>query len=395
VKVKLIDITGKPITGEWGKDDEQGIGIPVLRTTNFTNNGIINYNDIVTRIINKKDLSTKYLQNGDIIIEKSGGSEKQPVGRVVYFDAEENTYLFNNFTGVLRITNKKEWHSKYLFYALFWNYIKGGTRKYQNKTTGLHNLQIEQFINQFEIYNKMMEEQQKIAAVLDKVSDLIALRKKQLEKLEELVKACFVEMFGDPVYTNNKYKKVPLGSVAEVGSSKRIFEKEYVSEGVPFYRTKEIVELSKGNKISTQLFITQKRFDELRHTYGVPKKNDLLISAVGTIGVIWIVDGKNDFYFKDGNLLKVSPSNIFNSIYLKMVLESLINSYKLEMSTGTAYAALTISALKQMNIYIVPYNEQEKFANFVTKVDKQKLTIQKSLDKLEVLKKALMQEYFV
>lgn len=395
MKVKLIDITGKPITGEWGKDDEQGIGIPVLRTTNFTNNGIINYNDIVTRIINKKDLSTKYLQNGDIIIEKSGGSEKQPVGRVVYFDAEENTYLFNNFTGVLRITNKKEWHSKYLFYALFWNYIKGGTRKYQNKTTGLHNLQIEQFINQFEIYNKMMEEQQKIAAVLDKVSDLIALRKKQLEKLEELVKACFVEMFGDPVYTNNKYKKVPLGSVAEVGSSKRIFEKEYVSEGVPFYRTKEIVELSKGNKISTQLFITQKRFDELRHTYGVPKKNDLLISAVGTIGVIWIVDGKNDFYFKDGNLLKVSPSNIFNSIYLKMVLESLINSYKLEMSTGTAYAALTISALKQMNIYIVPYNEQEKFANFVTKVDKQKLTIQKSLDKLEVLKKALMQEYFV
>jgi len=394
VKVKLIDITGKPITGEWGKDDEQGIGIPVLRTTNFTNNGIINYNDIVTRIINKKDLSTKYLQNGDIIIEKSGGSEKQPVGRVVYFDAEENTYLFNNFTGVLRITNKKEWHSKYLFYALFWNYIKGGTRKYQNKTTGLHNLQIEQFINQFEIYNKMMEEQQKIAAVLE-VSDLIALRKKQLEKLEELVKACFVEMFGDPVYTNNKYKKVPLGSVAEVGSSKRIFEKEYVSEGVPFYRTKEIVELSKGNKISTQLFITQKRFDELRHTYGVPKKNDLLISAVGTIGVIWIVDGKNDFYFKDGNLLKVSPSNIFNSIYLKMVLESLINSYKLEMSTGTAYAALTISALKQMNIYIVPYNEQEKFANFVTKVDKQKLTIQKSLDKLEVLKKALMQEYFV
>ena len=122
MKEQLIDITGKPITGEWGKEDERGTGIPVLRTTNFTNNGVINYNDVVTRIINKKNLSTKYLQNGDIIIEKSGGSEKQPVGRVVYFDSEENTYLFNNFTGVLRIINKKEWNSKYLFYVLFWNY---------------------------------------------------------------------------------------------------------------------------------------------------------------------------------------------------------------------------------------------------------------------------------
>ena len=328
-----------------------------------------------------KESKIKIVPKGTVIM-----SFKLSIGKTA-ITAED---MYTN-EAIMAFIDKKKYDidKNYLYYLLSgYNWLDGTNKAVLGLTLNKATL------SQKKILIFPIEEQQKIATVLDKVSNLIALRKKQLEKLEELVKARFGEMFGDPVYTNNKYKKVPLGSVAEVGSSKRIFEKEYVSEGVPFYRTKEIVELSKGNKISTQLFITQKRFDELRHTYGVPKKNDLLISAVGTIGVIWIVDGKNDFYFKDGNLLKVSPSSIFNSIYLKMVLESLINSYKLEMSTGTAYAALTISALKQMKIYIVPYNEQEKFANFVTKVDKQKLTIQKSLDKLEILKKALMQEYF-
>jgi type I restriction enzyme S subunit len=96
---KLIDITGKAISGEWGNDDETGNGIPVLRTTNFTNTGIINFSNVITRDIQKKNISEKYLRNGDIIIEKSGGSDTQPVGRVIFFEAEENKYLFNNFTG--------------------------------------------------------------------------------------------------------------------------------------------------------------------------------------------------------------------------------------------------------------------------------------------------------
>ena len=237
-------------------------------------------------------------------------------------------------------------------------------------------------------------EQRKIAALLDKVSDLIAKRRQQLDKLDEMVKARFVEMFGNPLNEGCRYQKVPLGVVADVGSSKRIFEKEYVSSGVPFYRTKEIVELSKGHKITTELFITKERFAEIRDEYGVPQKGDLLISAVGTIGVIWIVDGKNDFYFKDGNLLRVSVSNNFNPVYLKMLLETLIAAHKQKMSVGTAYAALTISMLKDMMVYLVPLDEQNQFAAFVEQIEKAKTSINRSLEKLETLKKALMQEYF-
>ena len=218
-----------------------------------------------------------------------------------------------------------------------------------------------------------IEKQAEIADHLRRITSLIDRQAEQLLLLDQLVKSRFIELFGDPLIEDDRYPRVPLGSLAEVGSSKRIFEKEYVSEGIPFYRTKEIVELSKGNRITTELFITKERYDQIRSEYGAPQKGDLLISAVGTIGVIWIVDGKNNFYFKDGNLLRVSATEKFVPEYLKHLLEALISAYKSEMSSGTAYAALTISALKEMMVYDVPHAEQEQFAAFVEQTDKSKL----------------------
>lgn len=127
---KLLEITGKAISGEWGQDDDTGTGIPVLRTTNFTNEGFVNYKNVVTRSILKKNIAEKYLRHGDVIIEKSGGSDKQPVGRVIFFEGEENKYLFNNFTGLLRVQNPEEWLPKYVFYALYAYYRNGGTRAF-------------------------------------------------------------------------------------------------------------------------------------------------------------------------------------------------------------------------------------------------------------------------
>lgn len=245
-----------------------------------------------------------------------------------------------------------------------------------------------------EITLPSLDIQQEITNKLLKVEQIIQARKQQLQKLDELVKARFVEMFGDPVTNPQKWRLVELGELTEIGSSKRIFEKEYVLDGVPFYRTKEIVELSKGNPITTELYITENRFAEIKQQYGVPKAGDLLISAVGTIGVIWIVDGKNDFYFKDGNLIRVNGSDKFNPIYMKNLLENLIAEYKKKISSGTAYAALTISGLTKMKVYDVPMGLQNQFATFVKQVDKSKATVQKALDEAQLLFDSLMQTYF-
>ena len=216
---KLIDITGKALSGEWGTDDEAGTGIPVLRTTNFTNDGVVDYSNVVTRTIKKKNLEEKFLRKGDIIIEKSGGSDKQPVGRVIYFDGPENTYLFNNFTGLLRVKDQSKWLPRYVFYSLFSNYRSGGTRAFENKTTGLHNLKTDDYVARYEVAEADMSHQIAVCEQLDKVSAVVSMRQQQLQKLDELVKARFVEMFGDLKSNNKHWKNVSFTECAAIDTN--------------------------------------------------------------------------------------------------------------------------------------------------------------------------------
>ena len=324
---------------------------------------------------------TKIAQPKDILM-----SVRAPIGALNY--AQEKCCIGR---GLAAITPDKD---KLSLEFLYW-FLREKNSELNSKGTGSTFKAIsKKTLEEIRVPLIDLEKQQKMAQALEKTYAVIQMRTKQLKELDDLIKARFIELFGDPLIEDDRYPRVPLGSLAEVGSSKRIFEKEYVSEGIPFYRTKEIVELSKGNRITTELFITKERYDEIRSEYGVPQKGDLLISAVGTIGVIWIVDGKNDFYFKDGNLLRVSATEKFVPEYLKHLLEALISAYKSEMSSGTAYAALTISALKEMMVYDVPHAEQEQFAAFVEQVDKSKATVQKALDETQLLFDSLMQQYF-
>ena len=241
MKVKIKDITGKVVSGEWGKEDLNGTGIPVLRTTNFTNEGIIDFSDVVLRDVQKKNIEEKFLKHGDIIIEKSGGSDKQPVGRVVYFEGEENKYLFNNFTGLLRIKEADKWIPKYVFYALFANYCKGGTRNFENRTTGLHNLQTDAYIERTEIVQCPIQSQKKIVKRLDGVSKLIDLHQQQMKLMDQLVKSRFIEMFGDPVKNTMRWEVVTFSEIFRMiksGLSRKLSDDDI---GLPMIRSKNIV----------------------------------------------------------------------------------------------------------------------------------------------------------
>jgi len=239
-----------------------------------------------------------------------------------------------------------------------------------------------------------LEVQRRIADVLDRASALIEKRKAQIDKLDLLIKAQFVEMFGDPVTNPKRWKYSTLENIADIASSKRIFESEYVSEGVPFFRTKEIVELSKGKSISTELFITEERYNEIKTKYEVPQIGNMLVSAVGTIGVIWVVDTNEPFYFKDGNLLWIRCRVNSNSIFMKYLLTALIDYYKKDLVAGSSYNALTIIKLKQMKTHNPPLQLQTQFATFVQSVEVQKTHLQQSLVKLEQSYQSLMQKCF-
>ena len=324
---------------------------------------------------------TKIAQAEDILI-----SVRAPIGALNY--AKEECCIGRGLAAITPDRNKVS--QDFIYWAL-----KGKKAELNDKGNGSTFKAISRkILEQTMIPDINFEQQHKCAENLEKIYGIIQNRRKELLALDDLIKARFVEMFGDPVSNPKGWDMVELGELTGIGSSKRIFEKEYVSEGIPFYRTKAIVELSKGNSISTELYITEERFAEIKEQYGVPKAGDLLISAVGTIGIIWIVDGKNDFYFKDGNLIRVDSSDKFDSVYMKNLSENLIVEYKKQMSSGTAYAALTISGLTKMKVYDVPMELQNQFADFVRQVDKSKVAVQKALDETQTLFDSLMQEYF-
>lgn len=240
-----------------------------------------------------------------------------------------------------------------------------------------------------------IEQQKKIAEKFKKLEQLISLRKQQLAKLDELVKARFVEMFGDCKTNPKNWKTKALEKIANVGSSKRVFVEELQDSGIPFYRGTEIGALAEKKAVIPALFITEEHYKQLCETTGKPQKGDLLMPSICPDGRIWIVDTNEPFYFKDGRVLWVHLTSAnYNSVFLLYTLKDRIMTDYASIASGTTFAELKIFALKKCKIFDVPLELQNQFANFVERVDQQKQTVQQSLEKLELMKKALMQEYF-
>ena len=147
-----------------------------------------------------------------------------------------------------------------------------------------------------------------------------------------------------------------MGDITDVGSSKRIFLKEYIENGIPFYRGKEIIQLSKGSNISTELFISEDRFNDIKSKFGVPLRDDILISSVGTIGVSWLVENDDPFYFKDGNLTWIKNySSRVNGNFISQWLRSSETQDQIRSETiGSTQQALTISALRTLKLALPP-----------------------------------------
>ena len=164
--VPVSSVVIKPLSGEWGQEDTAGTGVKVLRTTNFTDSGFIDYTEVVRRSIELKKVEAKALRDGDILIEKSGGSDTKPVGRVVFYQETSENFLFNNFTALLR-PNTPKLNSRFLFTFLFVTYWNGGTKLYENKTTGIHNLKLADYLDNTMIPIPPIEDQEVFAAFVE------------------------------------------------------------------------------------------------------------------------------------------------------------------------------------------------------------------------------------
>lgn len=192
-------------------------------------------------------------------------------------------------------------------------------------------------------------------------------------------------------------RKFKISELCNVTSSKRIFAKEYVENGIPFYRGKEITEKYKGAlEVSTELFISEEYFNEIKSKHGVPVTGDLLLTSVGTLGSIYVVRSNDKFYFKDGNITWFKNFEGLSSQYLKYWLDSPNGKEELKKSTiGSSQSAYTISNLSQMEIDLPNINRQKGVVFVLKSYDDLIENNNRRIQIFEAIAQKLYQEWFV
>ncbi len=215
IHTKLNQLLEKNDSGVWGPEDKN-LGISILRSNNFTNEGLLDFSELTYRIVDSRLIENKILKKGDILLERSGGSPNQPIGRVCYFESENQNHLFGNFISRLR-TKNKICLSKYLFWYLFYFHKSGRTLLLTKKTIGIQNLHYKLYLN-IDIPLPPLSEQQRIVEILDQADEIRKLRKQANEKAEKIIPALFYEMFGDIKSNPKNFRKVKMGDVLKVKS---------------------------------------------------------------------------------------------------------------------------------------------------------------------------------
>lgn len=248
-------------------------------------------------------------------------------------------------------------------------------------------------LEKVEIAVPSIEEQNKIVNILNKLNDLIYLRKQQLAKLDELVKARFVEMFGD----EKQFTYMPLSESVEemfIGPFGSSLKNDcFVSKEDAFcmvYEQKHAIR--KTMDVGTR-YVCQKKYNELKRF--TVMGGDIIVSCRGTIGEIYILPDDAPLGIMHPSIMKIRlKESVYNKNYFVFALEQSMKKHHDEANGSGVKMAVTATTLGKERFAIPPMPSQQQFANFVVRTNRQKLTIQQSLDKLEVLRKSLMQEYF-
>ncbi|EGR2699515.1 restriction endonuclease subunit S [Vibrio alginolyticus] len=402
---KVIDFRGKTpkkIGMEWGNGSIRALSANNVKQgyIDFKRECYLASEELYDAWMTKGDCS-----KGDIVF-----TMEAPLGNVALIP-DDNKYILSQ--RVILLKPNESVLSEYLFHFM-------SSESFQNElnanATGSTAKGIKQTrLVKLKVTLPPAEEQQKIAEVLSTVDKKIDLIDQKIAETEKLKTGLMQKLFSEGVgvqdengdwqphteFQDSPFGKIPkcwqpeiLGNILDVASSKRIKREEYVDEGVPFYRSKEIIQKSKHLSFTPEIFISRERFDKISEKFGSPQKGDILISAVGTIGAIYCVQNE-EFYFKDGNLLwlrgidKSELSSEFLECYLRShtCQEMLAN-----LSAGSSQSALTIVKLNKLPLIIPTEDEQKMIVSIISSVSKKINLLKAQKHENQLLKKGLMQK---
>ena len=335
-----------------------------------------------------KNSTKKFCKSDDVMIGRYG----PPVFQILR--GLEGAY---NVALMKAVPNELVLSKDYLFMFLQSSSIQNYIVSLSQRAAGQSGVN-KKALENYQIPIPPLSEQKRIVEKLDALFTRIDTAIEHLLESISLADALFEssqsQVFNDVL---KNHSDCIIDSICTVTSSKRIFKADYVESGIPFYRTKEIVNLSKDEDISTELYISQEKFTEISEKFGLPSKGDLLFSAVGTIGVMWIVDDRQ-FYFKDGNLLWLKDMKGVIPEYLKTAIGAVLAEKIKDRSQGAAYKAISITNLKALEVPLPSIDEQKvivdkiKVINHLVKEAKNKVTSQ--VEDLKTLKVSILDSAF-
>ena len=225
-------------------------------------------------------------------------------------------------------------------------------------------------------------------------------KKKTEMNLDELLENALVKESKQPYEVPGNWVWVKLEELFDITSSKRVFKTEWKSSGIPFYRAREIAELSVKDKIDNELFISKEMYEDYSKKYGVPNAGDILITAVGTLGKVYIVKTNDKFYFKDGNVIWLKKKNtLLKSSIIKYFFESFFMLKKIQdISTGTVVKTYTITKAKETLFPLPPFPEQKrivkKLSSMLGKLKEARELIKEAKDTFEERRAAILNKAF-
>ena len=243
-----------------------------------------------------------------------------------------------------------------------------------------------------------LEQQTRITRNLSKIDELLLLRKQQIAKLDKLVKVRFVEMFGDPANNVNNLPASPMTAICQIidGDRGKNYPKqeEFSDSGFCLFLNAKNV-TAQGFSFENCTYITEEKDALLRN--GKLCRGDVVLTTRGTIGNLAFYDTSvpyENIRINSGMVILRMNNQVVSEIFFIEQFKMQLDSIKSRIASGSAQPQLPISTMNKIEMILPPIELQNQFAAFVGRVDKQKQTVQQSLEKLELMKKALMQEYF-
>jgi type I restriction enzyme S subunit len=375
--------------GLWIGKTTDKVSCKVLRNTNFSNDGHVDLKDIAEIDVDKRALKNRELNYGDIVIEKSGGSDVQPVGRVVYFDIKQSGYSFSNFTSRLRLKENRK--SKFYFYFLYNFWLTGETKQLQRQTTGIRNLDFNTYQDTL-ISVPPQKEQENIAEILDTVDEEIHKTSEIIAQTENLKNGVSKHLFTRGV-GHDKFQKTKIGDIPKEWNFLKMKDICTVSQGLQIPISKRFKDPGENR----YKYITLKNIKEDTYEYiespkesVICKKDDVLMTRTGNTGVVVTdVEGvfHNNFFLIDFDRKRIDRN------YLVYYLRSEpIKKLLLERAGTTTIPDLNHGAFYGIHFLLPDLTEQRKISDILSSIDNKILFNKKVKEKLTKLKKGLMSD---